>query len=519
MGTLVTGPYYYPGVLTCARVLLGCVVAYLALGASPTVRPVAESERRAQTPRFPGGLPRNPTIERLLQDITAAQVEDYVRTLQAFHTRHTNSSVTSPRRGIGAARNWVRARFDEFARIPGSRLRSEFFTFSATACDVRRQHSNVLANLPGSGHPERRFVVGAHLDSRTVERCDATSFAPGADDDASGVAVVLAVARALAAQPVEATLVFIAFSGEEQGLLGSAAYADWAASNGVRIDGMLNNDMVANTTGCVDPACPPGEPVITDRHSIRHFSSGPSTSRQRQLTRSTRLVAERYLGGFSVNLIAARDRPGRGGDHIPFDARGYAAARLTEPYEYGDGSGRNGRQHNGDDVADFLDFEYLAQVARLNMAALANWALAPESPASPAVEALPGGLRLTWPSVASAADVAGYRVALRHTGEDDVYYFDLVDAGLDAGAVQEHVVDGLAPTAVYVSVSAYDAEGNESVFSEEVPATPLPPPPTPTASASSTSTPPISRPTPAPTAGESSLASWAWLPTAWRTGP
>ena len=210
--------------------------------------------------------------------------------------------------------------------------------------------------------------------------------------------------------------------------------------------------------------------MITDSTRVRHFSAGPSTSIHRQLTRAIKLSAMRYVPGFTVDLIPARDRPNRGGDHMAFDARGYAAARLTEANEHYTGAATTGRQHNELDVVADIDPAYLARVAKVNLAGVASLALAPEAPGRPTVVTLsPSSIQIAWPSTNSALDLAGYRVAFRDTAADSVFYFEIRDVGVTAGAEQVRLIDGIEHALpIFVSVSAYDSSFNESVFSEEV---------------------------------------------------
>ena len=303
------------------------------------------------------------------------------------------------------------------------------------------------------------------MDDRTVGRCDFTSFAPGANDDGSGTVLVMEMARVMSQFNWESTIVLTTVTGEDEGLFGSTAYADFLAANEVDIAGMITNDVVGNIEGCVDPACPPGEPIIIDSLSVRHFSAPPSTSPSRQFARYMKLKGEQFLPEMTVNLIPAVDRPGRGGDHQPFLDNGYPGVRFTEPNEFGDGSGGNGRQHNEFDTVEFVNFPYLARITRINIAGIAALALAPGTPTGVQVFDAGNGSSalLTWPAVNTEPDLAGYRVAIRM--QDGLFYSDIFDVGLE----QEFLVLDLeSDKLVYLSVSAYDTDFNESVFSEEV---------------------------------------------------
>jgi hypothetical protein len=413
-----------------------------------------------------GSLPPNPTVVALVEGVSVDSLRAVVETLAGFGTRHTNSDTLSTTSGIGAARRYV---FDRLEAVGGGALDVAYVSFDTTLCARLGLHRNVIASLPGVSGPARTFLVSAHLDSRTIDPCHRFAAAPGANDDASGVALVIETARLLCSVTPDADVLFAAVTGEEQGLVGSRVLAGMLAAAKTRIDGMITNDIVGNVTGCANPACPVGEPVIVDSTSVRHFSRGPGTSVHRQLTRAMALAAMRYVPELGVTLVPMEDRPMRAGDHVPFADLGYPAARFTEANENGDGTGTNGHQHNADDLVELVDVNYLARVTALNVAGFANLALAPESPAVPALTPLgEEALLVSWPSVETVPDVAGYRVALRRAVADTLFYFRIDDAGLDAGAVQAHVLEGVDETlAFYVSVSAYDTDGNESVFSTE----------------------------------------------------
>jgi hypothetical protein len=305
------------------------------------------------------------------------------------------------------------------------------------------------------------------MDSRNEELCDSVGYAPGANDDGSGTAIAMELARVASKQALESTLILMPVTGEEQGLLGSEAYAEFALQQGIRIDGVITCDVTSNVEGCVDPSCPPGEPLLVDSMSVRHFSGDPENGISRQLARYMKIQSLRYTPAFTVNLIAALDRPGRGGDHIPFYDRGFASVRFTEAVENGDGTGENGRQHNMFDTISALNTNegYMARIAQVNMAGLGSLALAPETPGG--LEAFDGGngeeVLLTWPQDNAEPDFAGYMIALRDP--DSLFYGEFHDAG-NAG---EYLVSGLSPDVpVYFSHAAYDIDGNLSVFSAEI---------------------------------------------------
>ena len=414
------------------------------------------------------GLSANPLVQAMVDSVSADQILSNLDTLVGFYTRHTNSDTTSPDTGIGAARRWIFSRFQAYAADPGAvALQPSYFTFNATICAVNGDHRNVLAMLPGMATPDRNFISMGHMDDRPIGGCDAVSFAPGANDDGSGTVVTMEMARVMSQYEFESTVILMPVTGEDEGLFGSTAYAEWAVQQGLRIDGVLTNDVVGNVEGCVNSGCPPGEPVLIDSTSVRHFSGEPATGLSRQLSRYIKLRAMQYVPDFTVNLIPSIDRPGRGGDHIPFYDRGYAAVRFTEPHENGDGSGSNGRQHNVNDTISAFNTNkgYMANIARISIAGMASLALAPETPQGLEIFDIGDGQRLflTWPAQQTEPDFAGYRIAVRDSGE--LFYTSIIDVG----NVNQDTLVGLTKNVpVFVSISAYDTGGNESIFSIEV---------------------------------------------------
>jgi len=426
----------------------------------------------SERPHRGTGLPLDPAVEAMIDAVSPDTMFSNLGALVGFYTRHTNSDTVSNVVGIGAARRWIYAQFQRYAADPAAvDLVPSYFAFTETVCGVTGEHRNVLATLPGIETPDRNFLVTGHMDSRNEDNCDNVGYAPGANDDCSGTVVAMEMARVMSRFGFESTVILMPVTGEEQGLYGSEAYAEFALQQGMRIDGTLTNDIVANIEGCADPSCPPGEPVIIDSISVRHFSGDPEHGISRQLARYMKLQAIRYMLDFTVNLIAALDRPGRGGDHIPFYERGFAAVRFTEAYETGDGSGMNGRQHNMFDTISAINTNkgYMANIVRVSIAGFASLALAPATPTG--LEAFDAGdgqsVLLTWPLSQTEPDFAGYMIAVRNT--DSLYYTSFYDVG----SADQFTVSGLTPDEpVYLSLAAYDSVGNLSIFSEEALITP-----------------------------------------------
>lgn len=403
--------------------------------------------------KFYKATPNNPQIQAMVDAVSADSIELYIDKLVSFHTRHTNSDTVSADTGIGAARRWVYSKFQQTANT--TPLSPEYFWFIESVCGINGLHANVQATLPGSLTPDRFFLVSGHMDSRNAAQCDPVVFAPGANDDASGSVISIELARIMSQQSYDASLIFMAVTGEDIGLVGSTAYANWAGAGGMNIDGMLTNDVVGNIIG------PNG---TVDSTSVRHFSEGPSNSPSRQLSRYFKLKGEQYVPEMTVNLIPAQDRPGRGGDHMPFNDNGYAAVRFTEPAE------RLEHQHSNTDILENMSPAYTARVAKLSLAGLANMAQAPETPTAPlTVQDVGSGseLLLSWTTTNNEPDFAGYRVAWRHS---DSLFYERIDS---VGNSTSYTLGGLTPNVpIFISYSAYDDAGHESIFSAEIMATP-----------------------------------------------
>ena len=386
------------------RVKLG----FAALAASAAVL----AQDPAETPPLPAGAPPPSAlpspVERGAVDEKA--LASTVEALVACGTRHSLSSWDDPKRGIGCARDRIVERYRAIARTSGGRLEVLVDRFEATSPrthDAPARLENVVAILPGTDPVLARtvFVTAGHFDSMPSSVMDPQTDAPGADDDASGVAAALEAARLLAPGRYRATIVFAALCGEEQGLLGGTRLLAFLRERGFAVGGFLDNDIVG-----ADPA--PGGP-----HRVRVFSGGGPDgvdSPSRDLARTVEDVAGRR----AVRLVFRLDRLGRGGDHAPFVDAGLPAVRLTEPLENYDHEHQTPRVENGREYGDlpkFLDFRFLGDVALVNAGTLRALALAP---AAPREAALTGGVtpdaRVAW-----AADPdperAGFEILWRET--------------------------------------------------------------------------------------------------------
>src|SRR5437870_3239872 len=416
---------------------------------------------------------RNPQISTIVSEIDARNIESTIRKLVSFGTRSTLSEQNDPNRGIGAARDWLYAEFQKAAVQSGGRMTVEKQTFEqpkATRVPQPTMLTNVVATLKGT-QPEsvnRVYVVSGHYDSICSNPTDAKCDAPGANDDASGTAAVLEMARVMAKYKFDATVIFMTVPGEEQGLLGATHFAEEEKKNNMDIEAMFTNDIIGSSLG--------GNGV-RDAHTVRVFSEGvPSnetaqeaTSRRsvggendstsRQLARFIKETTDSYLPSMKVWMIYRRDRYGRGGDHQPFLERGYAAVRFTEPNEDYHHQHQNVRIENGIQYGDlplFDDFNYIANVARVNAASLAALALAPARPKN---VVFPSGLAndtvIKW-DANKELDVAGYEIVWRDTTAATW------TNSLPVGNVLTYTMKGMSKDNYFFGVRAVDKEGNRS---------------------------------------------------------
>ena len=414
----------------------------------------------------PGG--EHALLHQLAAEVRPEGMRADIEAMVGFGTRHTLSETASDTRGIGAARRWVQRRFEAIGRDCGGCL--TIVTPSAVVTGPRAPDPtevvNVVAVQRGTGDPNRVIVISGHLDSRVTDVMNFTDDAPGANDDASGVAAVLEAARILSRHRFDATLVFAALSGEEQGLLGGKILADFARAQGWRVEVNLNNDIVGNSEG---------QSGVRDTTRVRVFSEGTKTveteaqeerrrynggevdSSSRNLARFVDVMADRYLTNFDVEMIYRTDRYGRGGDQVEMLRAGFPAVRISEGAENYDRQHQDLRVENGvhyGDTIDGVDFDYLAQVARLNIVAMAALANAPATPLGVGIEgAVRPDTTLRWRPVPGAA---GYRVWWRPTTAPQWTHSRW------AGDATEITLPGVVIDDFFFGVSAVSDDGYES---------------------------------------------------------
>jgi len=417
---------------------------------------------------------RNRAINNIVREIDARNIEATIRKLVSFGTRSTLSEQNDPKRGIGAARDWLYAEFLKAAESSQGRMTVEKQSFEqqkAARVPQPTMLTNIVATLKGS-QPEstdRIYVVSGHYDSMCSSPTDAKCDAPGANDDASGTAAVLEMARVMAKYEFDATIVFMAVAGEEQGLLGSTHFAEEAKKQNWNVDAMFTNDIIGNTLG--------GNGV-RDRGEVRVFSEGvPSNetaaeattrrsvggendSASRQLARFIKETGDIFVPRCKVMLVYRRDRYGRGGDHIPFLERGYPAVRFTEVNEEFRHQHQNVRVENGvqyGDLPEFVDFAYIANVARVNAASLAALAWAPSRPKGVAIltARLSNDTDLRW-DANKEPDLAGYEIVWRDTTSP------VWTNSKAVGKVTSYTMKGMSKDNYFFGVRAIDKDGNRS---------------------------------------------------------
>jgi hypothetical protein len=419
-------------------------------------------------------------LRELLREIDPRRVEATVQRLVAFGTRHTLSSQTDPVRGIGAARDWIFNRMTEYAAASGGRMTVEKQTFIQPVSNripVPTPITNVITTLRGDTAPDRIYVVTGHYDSRVTDVLNFTDDAPGADDDASGVATVLELVRVMSTRRSEATIVFAAVAAEEQGLYGSDHLAQVFRTAGADVQAMFSNDIVG--TGNAHDGTPndprtirlfvEGVPTTETpaQASIRQSVGGENDGPSRQLGRFVASVADNSSTGMNVRVVWRRDRYLRGSDHISFLLRGYPAARFTEPRENFNHEHQDVRVENGiqfGDLPEFCDFGYIARVARVNAATLWSLAQAPSTPKGVLIDttALTNASTLRW-TLGTEPDLAGYEIVWRDSTAPDWTHV------IDVGKVATATVD-LSKDNVQFGVRSVDTAGHRSPAAAPAPA-------------------------------------------------
>jgi len=378
---------------------------------------------------------RDPEISRMVDEISRERIENCIKTLVGFHTRHNLSSRDNPAQGIGAAWNWVKSEMEKNIPASGGRLEVNFEEYTVGGKGQRIPYTvtlkNVVATLKGTdNNDDRKILISAHLDSRAQLDNDSTSFAPGANDDGSGIAAIMEMVRIMSSRKFPATIIFMAVTGEEHGLYGARHMAAKAKNENWNIIAMLNNDMIGNSGS--------SETILNDNMRVRVFSegipayeteqmaalrkytSGENDGKARQLARYIKETGERYVDQLSVTLVFRNDRFGRGGDHSPFCEQGFPAVRICEVNENYDRTHKipavvNGIQEG--DLPEYVDYEYVRKNTGVNLATVANLAMAPYEPAGCGivVSGLTNKTTLRWEAPSKGQKPSGYYILMRET--------------------------------------------------------------------------------------------------------
>ncbi|MBL6449998.1 M28 family peptidase [Fulvivirga sp. 29W222] len=390
----------------------------------------------------------NEVISGMVNRISSDSIEAKVKKLVSFGSRHSLSETKSDSFGIGAARRWVKSQFDGYAKNSGGRMLVELDPFivpPGRRVPYKVEMKNVMATLKGTDPDDDRiFIISGHLDSRVSDVMDSTSKAPGANDDASGVALVMELARVMSGMEFPSTIIFLAVQGEEQGLLGATHLAEKLRQDSANVVAMFNNDMVGNTLSSqtelrndstvrvFSETIPAFE--TEDMEKLRKYSGSENDSHSRQLARYIKETGEAYVNNFNVTLNYRMDRYLRGGDHIPFSKNGFTAVRfceMNENYYYQHQDVRKEKSQQYGDLPKYVNYNYAAQIARVNLAALANLALAPYEPKNVGLKVdLGNTTTLVWGAPDKGQTPKGYNILIRETykplWEKKIYINDTV---------------------------------------------------------------------------------------------
>jgi hypothetical protein len=429
----------------------------------------------------------NPQVAKIVSEVSEERITAILKRLEGFGTRNIFSSQDDPARGVGASRKWIYEQFRSYSpRLEVSfdqyKLKKDESRGSRVTSDVDLY--NVVAVLPGTINKEQRIIISGHYDTVNLARApgappnapgdaapagagagngppqpprDPNIDAPGVTDDGSGTACVMELARVLSQYQFEKTLVFVAFAGEEMGLLGSTLYAQKARTEGQKIEAVLNNDIIGSDVA--------GDGRIENRR-LNVFSEDPQDSPSRQLARYIREIGERYVPSMNVDPVFRADRFGRGGDHTPFNLEGFAAVRFSTPAE------NFTNQHSPTDTFANTSPAYVAWVTKVNGAAAASLAWAPKAPATTETVERNGrkmtnllltrgrsryDAQLRWKSENPEPDLAGYVVLMR--GTTAPYW----EREIFVGNVTEYTLPGVSIDDLVFAVKAVDKDGNESL--------------------------------------------------------
>lgn len=412
-------------------------------------------------------------IYEIIDSVSAERIEADIRKLAGFGTRNTFSDTVSDTRGIGAARRWIKSQFDNISNSCDNCI-DVFYQkdFVTTQDGDRIPHDawvvNVVAVQKGTKYPNRYILMSGDIDSRASNTMDFETDAPGANDNASGMAGTIEAARVLSQYEFESSVVYVGLSGEEQGLFGGKGLAEYARENDWEIIGILNNDMIGNIEG-VDGVIDnrtfrifsePVPPNETERErTMRRFYGGEVDGISRQLARYVNKTTETYMPEMNPMMIYRLDRFGRGGHHRPFNDLGFPGIRIMEAHENYNRQHQDIRTEDGieyGDVIEGVNFDYAKKLTAVNAINMASLAWAPPAPKDVEI----GGIvepsaKLRWAKV--EGEIAGYKIYWRETTEATWQYSKFV------GDVNEFTLDGIVIDNFFFGVAAVGKDGHESV--------------------------------------------------------
>lgn len=419
----------------------------------------------------------------ILARVSPDSLHAYLNMLRTFQNRNSGSDTVSNTKGIGAARRWIHSKFQQFSTQNENRLIPSYLQFDQNVCDMM-QHRNIIAVLPGMDTSDKSIVlIEAHMDSRCAGLCDTACLAEGMEDNGSGTALVMELARVMSKYSYNHTIVFMTNMGEEQNLIGAKAFVNYALNKGISIKAVLNNDVIGGIL-CGKTASQPGcsgENSVDSTH-VRFFSQGGFNSFHKQLSRYIKLQYKELILPYAavpmgIHIMTPEDRTGRGGDHQPFRQNGFVAMRITSANEHGNAdvssSGYTDRQHtssdilgvdtNSDTILDsfFVDFNYLARNTVINGNAIGMAAISPRTPDFTLTN---NGYNTLTVQITQETQYLNYRVGVRTTTNDwdSVYTF--------TGSTNYTIQTPIGGTYI-VSVASVDSKNVESLFSKELMAT------------------------------------------------
>lgn len=413
-------------------------------------------------------------LQQISESTSAQRIEQDIRKLVSFGTRHTLSETESDSRGIGAARRWIKAEFERISKDCGGCL--EVYFQSDTISGEKRipepvEIVNVIAIQRGNTDPDRYVVMSGDIDSRVTDVMDAASDSPGANDNASGVAGTLEAARVLSKYQFNASIVYAALSGEEQGLFGGKIMAQQAQQDGWRIEAVLNNDMIGNIEGINGVINNTTARVFAegtrytetaDEARLRRYTGGEVDSPSRNLARYIDKVADSYFADLDTMMIYRLDRYRRGGHHRPFNDLGFPAVRIMETNEHYHRQHQDLRTVDGiayGDTIDGVNFPYAAKLTALNAVSLASMAWAPAPPAQVTIKgAVSPDTTLSWKTLNKQQNpqLKGYKIYWRYTDAPQWQFSRFV------GDVGSYTLKNVVIDNYFFGVASVNQDGVES---------------------------------------------------------